>query len=168
MNVGGHRLENEDLCVLFEAMGLTRVQAFLASGNVVFEVAAGAVLERADLEEGLESELGYQVPTFLRTEAEVRAIVERDVLVEERKTSAGKLQVALLARLPSAAVRAAVLGLESEHDRLAVHGRELYWLPSGGLLQSELDMGWIEKKLGPMTVRTIRTLERLVARLLSG
>ena len=168
MNVGGHRLKNEDLRALFEAMGFTQVETFMASGNVVFDLAAGASLERGDLEEGLESELGYEVPTFLRTAAEVSSIAGRDVFVEERKTSDGKLQVAFLPRPPTAAARAAVLGLGSEDDRLAIHGRELYWLPSGGLLQSELDWGWIGTKIGPMTIRTIMTLERLVARFLSS
>lgn len=61
-----------------------------------------------------------------------------------------------------------MLALGSADDRLAIHGRELFWLPSGGLLQSELDMGLIEKTLGPMTMRTMRTCERLVARFLNG
>lgn len=123
-------------------------------------------LERADLEEGLGSALGYEVPAFLRTVAEVRAIAGQDIFMHERKTSGSKLQLALLSRQPAASARASVLELTSEDDRLAIDGAELYWLLSAGLIQSKLDLALIEKTLGPMTIRTMRTLERLVARFL--
>ncbi len=101
------------------------------------------------VEAGLGEALGYEVPVFLRSGAEVAAIAAQEPfdakLVEASK---GKLQVSLLAKKPTAAARRKVLALASDEDPLAIDGRELYWLPSGGLLESELDLKAIEAALG--------------------
>ena len=59
----------------FEALGLKDVETFIASGNVIFTAPPGsrAALERK-IERHLHGVLGYEVKTFLRTEAEVAAI----------------------------------------------------------------------------------------------
>jgi uncharacterized protein (DUF1697 family) len=67
----------------------------------------------------------------------------------------------MLLEKPPAKARSALLALASERDRLLLAGRELYWLPGGGILESELDMKAIERLLGPMTVRTKGTVEQI-------
>jgi len=57
--------------------------------------------------------------------------------------------------------------LAGEADRLLLDERELYWLPSGGILDSGLDMKRIEGLLGAMTMRTKGTLEQIAAKHLS-
>src|SRR5258707_9368831 len=75
INVGGHTVKMADLRRSFEAMGLTSVETFIASGNVGFEAATSdnAALERR-IEAGLQADLGYRVDTFVRSSAEVAAI----------------------------------------------------------------------------------------------
>ena len=169
MNVGGHRITNAELCAHFGAMGFQDVSSFLASGNVVFDAARGgpdAVAGR--IEQGLCKALSYGVPTFLRTADEVTAIAQREVFAEDVGREGGKLQVALLAREPAASARKTVLNLATEEDRLSIHGRELYWLPIGGMTDSELDIRLIETTVGAMTIRTRKTIERLVAKFFAG
>ncbi len=169
MNLGGRRITNDALCTEFEALGLDNVAAFLASGNVVFDApdedSEGLGSRIAD---GLAESLGYPVPTFLRTAAEVREIAAHEPFDGAVGTLGGKVQVALLEAAPGGAVRDVVLTLATDADRLAIHGRELFWLPQGGISQSELDMAAIGKTVGRMTVRTKRTLERIAARYLAG
>ena len=43
-------------------------------------------------------------------------------------------------------------------------GRELYWLPSGGVLDSPLDMTSIARVLGQTTIRTKGTVEQIAAK----
>jgi uncharacterized protein (DUF1697 family) len=167
MNVGGHRLTNEELCSSFVEMGFGDVASFRASGNVVF--AGGRAGERpealaARIEKGLAASLGYPVPTFIRTEQEVGAIAgRRPFAADHVAASAGKLHVALLSAPPSRGVRDEVLSLASESDRLALAARELYWLPSGRMIDSGLDLKAVERLLGMMTLRTKNTIE-LIAR----
>jgi uncharacterized protein (DUF1697 family) len=39
-NLGGHTVKMDDLRRLFEAMGFSNVETFIASGNVIFESAS--------------------------------------------------------------------------------------------------------------------------------
>jgi uncharacterized protein (DUF1697 family) len=169
MNLGRRRISNPELCAAFAELGLSAPTAFLASGNVVFD-AHRATGERlaARIEAGLERSLGYAVPTFVRAADEVRAIAAHAPFppgVVAR--SGGKLQVALLPTKPAAAARRAVLAHASDEDRLDLVGRELYWLPEGGILDSALDLAALEAAIGPWTLRTRRTVERIAAKLLA-
>jgi uncharacterized protein (DUF1697 family) len=166
MNVGGHRLTNEELRARFTDMGFSDVATFRASGNVVFAAdARGPDAVAAHIEDGLAAALGYAVPTFIRAEAEVRAIAAMQPFHPERlRDSAGKLQVALLSSSPSPETSADVLSLASEDDGLVLEARELYWLPSGGILDSALDMKAIERLFGSMTVRTKNTIEQMASK----
>jgi hypothetical protein len=79
--------------------------------------------------------------------------------------SQGKLQVAMLSAQPSPQARQEVLALASDEDRLAFGDRELYWLPSGGILDSVLDFNkGVAKLLGPVTTRTKNTVEQVAAK----
>jgi uncharacterized protein (DUF1697 family) len=166
MNVGGHRITNEELCATFAAIGFGEVRAFRASGNVVFTAAAEPPGElSARIEEGLAEALGYSVPTFLRTAEELRAIASAQPFAAELiEASGGKLQVAILSARPPAGPREQVLALGDERDRLAFGERELFWLPSGGFSDTELDLDAIEQAIGPTTWRTKGTIEQLTAK----
>jgi uncharacterized protein (DUF1697 family) len=166
MNVGGHRLSNEELRGHFSAMGFREVASFRASGNVIFSAdpePPRAIAER--IEQGLEASLGYAVPTFIRASAEVREIAAAQPFAPEHvRASTGKLHVGLLTAPPSAGALQDVLSLGSDRERLAFGERELYWLPAGRTMDSELDLKAVERLLGPMTLRTKSTIELICAR----
>jgi uncharacterized protein (DUF1697 family) len=167
MNLGNRRLKNPELKAEFEQLGFQQVATFRASGNVVFEAGgrAGEASLAKKVEAGLSSGLGYDVPVFLRSAAEVAAIAGQRPFPSKRvEASKGKLQVSLLAKAPSAKARKDVLALGSEEDLLAIEGRELYWLPSGGLLESDLNLKAIEEALGKDTRRTMGTIEQIAAK----
>lgn len=166
MNVGGHRLSNEDLRAHFAALGFSDLATFRASGNVVFAGEAAKPEDvRERIEEGLAELLGYEVPTFIRNAREIKAIAaERPFTAKQLEASKGKLQVGLLSEKPSAQAKRELVAQASDEDKLVLTGRELYWLPSGGILESELDMKGIERLLGAMTMRTKGTVEQLVGK----
>ncbi len=166
MNLGNRRVKNEELRREFEALGFAEVACFRASGNVIFAEEKGNETEmRGQIEAGLAESLGYEVPVFLRSADELRAMAahepfERSVLA----ASKGKVQVVLLAQKPVAATRKEALALSSDDDRLAVEGRELYWLPRGGMSESELDLKAIGAALGLHTIRTKGTIDQIAVK----
>jgi len=166
MNVGGHRLTNKELCAHFEAMGFAQVATFRASGNVVFAAQERSPREVTEqVEHGLASLLGYAVPTFVRSDSEVRAIAAYEPFaVEQLRAAGGKLQVSLLGCTPTPDVRSEVLSLAGDEDALTFGERELYWLPGGGLLESSLDLRGIDRLLGTSTMRTKGTIELIAAK----
>jgi uncharacterized protein (DUF1697 family) len=167
MNLGGRRIRNEELRRHFEEMGFEEVVTLRASGNVIFATpkreAEGKLAQR--VEDELGERLGYEVPVFLRSIEEVAAIAVREPFgAKVVARSKGKLQVSLLRKKPSAAAKKKALALATDEDLLAIEGRELYWLPSGGISESDLDLKAIDAALGPGTIRTMGTIEQIAAR----
>ncbi len=163
INLPGRKATGDQLRAAFEALGFDGVTTFRASGNVIFD--AGGRVAGASIERGLKESLGYEVATFVRTGSEIRAIAGRQPFEARRvKASKGKLHVALLPKKPSAQARKKMLALRSEDDLFAIDGRELYWLPSGGLMQSAVGMSGITDVLGSNTVRTMGTIEQIAAK----
>ena len=76
INAGrGRTVKMDTLRRLFETLGVSRVTTFIGSGNVVFETTAknAKTLERK-IEKRLREALGYEVTTFIRTDAELAKI----------------------------------------------------------------------------------------------
>ncbi len=166
MNLGNRRIKNDELRTEFETLGFDDVATFRASGNVIFAAPKqreGALTKT--IEHGLGEALGYEVPVFLRSCDEVAAIAARGPFAPKLvEASKGKLQVTLLAKKPTAAARRKVLALATDEDGLAIEARELFWLPSGGTIESDLDLKAIEKALGKGTQRTMGTIEQIASR----
>jgi uncharacterized protein (DUF1697 family) len=167
MNLGGRRIKNEELKREFEELGLGDVSCFRASGNVIFATGEkGEETLKRRIEAGLEASLGYKVPTFLRNAAELAAVsAEEPFDAALVSASKGKPQVAFLPSAPKAKAVKQALALASDEDRLAIEGRELYWLPSGGISESALDLKSLESAVGPWTMRTKGTVGQIAAKL---
>lgn len=163
VNVGrNHRVTSAELREIFEGVGVEEVATFRTSGNVVFEAPRDMT---AKIEKALETTLGYDVGVFLRSERELAEIAAQQPFKPAQVSgSKGKLQVSMLSDRPSAAKRKQVLALATDDDLLDFGKRELYWLPSGGTLDSTLDRKAIDKLLGPATMRTKGTVEQLTAK----
>jgi uncharacterized protein (DUF1697 family) len=168
MNLGGRRITNDDLRSHFVALGCEEVATFRASGNVIFAAdGESAAKLTARLEEGLAGALGYEVPVFLRSAGELKKIAAHEPFEPKHvAASKGKLQIGMLTKEPSASSLEEALALSSDDDRLTIERRELYWLPNGGLSDSELDLKALAAILGPATIRTKGTIHQIAAKYL--
>ena len=167
MNLGRRRIKNPELCAAFEEIGFTNVSAFLASGNVIFDSdESDLVAVSRSIEDGLRASLGYEVPTFLRSADEVRSIASYQPFADVTAERSGKMQVAMVGSKVEQSARDSVLKLSNDADMLEMVGREIYWWPKGNFLDSQLDLDALEAILGPFTIRTKNTIERLAVRFL--
>jgi uncharacterized protein (DUF1697 family) len=167
VNLGkNRRVKSADLCASCEGAGFTEVAAFRASGNLVLSAAESDPKKLArKVERALAKDLGFEVVVFLRSAREVRAIAEHEPFdAKQVEKSKGKLQVAILPGKPTAEAKRKALALGGDDDPLAIRGRELYWLPRAGTLESDLDQKALEKLVGPWTMRTMGTVEQLAAK----
>jgi uncharacterized protein (DUF1697 family) len=98
INVGGRTVKMDVLCRLFESLGFSKVESFIASGNIVFETTSKNVraLERK-IEGRLLETLGYEVATFIRTDAELAAVADYEPFGSSELEGAVALNVAFLA-----------------------------------------------------------------------
>jgi uncharacterized protein (DUF1697 family) len=164
INVGGHRVTMDRLRAEFESRGFVDVSTFIASGNIVFDAeGARSALEPA-IQAHLEQRLGYSVPTFVRTAAEV---VRAATLAPFGEVSAPDTHlVAFLRKAPTAAAKQAVTALSNDRDRFELHGKELHWLIHGGLMDSSVKAATLAKALDVQsTTRNTKSLRKLAARL---
>lgn len=162
INTGGRRLTNDEVTAPFERLGLEDVAAYQAAGNVSFRTDDADGLERR-LEETLGEAYEFEAPTFVRTSQEMSDIVRSAPFSEaELAATDGKVQVAFLRSAPDAAAIADAAALVPEPDRATTVGREWFWLPQAGISTSDMPVTKIEKVLGPMTIRTLGTLERML------
>jgi uncharacterized protein (DUF1697 family) len=69
------RVEMETLKQLFERLGYNRVSTYLNSGNILFEAGKDAEEIRRKVEISLKSELGFRIPTLIKSDLEIRSIV---------------------------------------------------------------------------------------------
>lgn len=171
VNLGStNKASKETLREAFEGCGVEDVATFRTSGNVVFSCGRESESKLvARVERALVEALGFEVPTYLRSEKQLLEIAEAEPFSEaELSRTAGRIQVALLSKKPSAATREKVLAFAGEDDRLAFGDRELFWLPTEGVSTSELDTKAITKLTGPQTVRTMGTIDAIAKKFFGG
>jgi uncharacterized protein (DUF1697 family) len=163
INVGGRTVTNDRFADIFAGAGLGRAQPYLSTGNVIFTRDGADPAAREELiEDVLLDALGYTVPTFVRSDAEVAAIAAHDPFPR----ADGKLHVGLLRDAPERATVDELLALAQEDDRVAVDGRELYWHVAGRFKDSALSGSAVARVLGDgWTVRTANTVRRISAKL---
>ncbi len=167
INVGGHQVKMDELRRWFEALDFDNVATFIASGNVIFEAGnTKAVTLTGRIERQLRDGLGYEVPTFLRTDAELARIAEHEPFPDLETADGESSYVAFLYKRPSAAAVKKVVALSNATDQVAIHDRELYWHVRGRMADSTLGPPVFEQALGgvPATVRNLNTVRRLAAK----
>lgn len=163
VNVGGRVVKMDELRALFEGLGLARVETFIASGNVIFESRAKSVagLEQK-IEQHLLQSLGYEVKTFLRTDAEVAAIARYPAFGPALLQSAVALNVGLLAEPLSADLQKILDRFRTGSDEFHCHGRELYWLCRNKQSESDFSNAAFERALKVRTTfRGLNTIAKL-------
>lgn len=168
INVGGHRVKMDRLKELFEGLGLREVSTFIASGNVIFSSSSGspeALTEK--IEQHLARRLGYDVPTFLRSPADLAAIIAFLPTEGGVGGPAHSSEFVIFMRSPaSPELRSTFESLNSETDEFQFSGSEVYWRVRGKLSDSPLFGKELEKALRglPTTMRNLNTLRRISAK----
>jgi uncharacterized protein (DUF1697 family) len=138
INLGKRRPPMSRLKALFEDLGFAHVSTFIASGNVIFQTKAGtaAKLEQK-IERHLERSLGYDVDTFVRSDANLAKILKLDPFPKLSKDEAN-VHVAFLKEPLSRDLTKKFVACSTNDDAFAVVGREYYWLRRGRMSDSTI------------------------------
>lgn len=166
INVGKRLVRMETLRELFTGLGFSLVETFINSGNVIFETRS---VKTADLEKRiakhLETNLGYAVPTFLRTDTELAAISVCQPFDPALARKAATLCVGFLAEGLTAAQHDSLMALQTSDDFFHVQDREIYWLSLKKQSESVISNAVLERKLKvPFTFRNLTTVGKLLER----
>jgi uncharacterized protein (DUF1697 family) len=161
INVGGHNVKMDQLRHVFESIGFSGVETFIASGNVVFEAASKSekAIEKK-LQNELRASLGYTVATFVRSVQDLVEIARYNPF--QKIPNGATLYVAFLSEPLSKATEDKLLSLQTKTDKFHFHGRELYWLCLTRFSESKFFGPLLEKVLGvQITIRNSSTVRKL-------
>lgn len=169
VNVGGRKVLKDDLLGLAKDLGFDDAKTLLASGNLVLwgpdrgGGGSDAAIEKR-LEDGLEKRMGLRTDFFVRSPAELKAIIDANPYPDEVKSHPNHLLVHFMkAPLPDgdeATLRAAITGPET----FKVGTRELYIDYPEDVGHSMLDRDWKKTKKAPVgTARNWNTVMKLAA-----
>ncbi len=166
INVGGHTVTMERLRTIVASLGCRNVETFIASGNVIFDSPARSARSlEAKLASGLGDALGYPVPVFLRTRAELAAVAAHQAFPPEVVASAVVVNVGFLDAPLSGAALEALATYNSRLDRFHSSGREFYWLSRTRQSESPFFKVRFERVFGAdVTMRNMNTVRRLLDR----
>ncbi len=166
INVGARRMTNDELLAPFRSAGVDDAQAYQAAGNVTFMSHEAPDVVAGRLSAGIPAAYGFDSAVFVRTADELLAVVDGCPFGEDQlATTEGRVQVSFLHRRPPRATVDAVGELVPDDDSVVFATTpEWWWLPRAGVSTSALKVGAVEALVGPMTMRTLATLERMHAK----
>lgn len=154
VNVGGTgKLPMADLKALCTELGFKRIETYIASGNVVFDCEMPSAKIQAQLEKRLLAHAGKAVGTFIRTAAELRALLTRNPFSDKEPKYTHSF---FLHDKPRSDAFDDVRGRAGEEMRLG--RREIYVYYPSGLGQSKLQIP--AARIG--TSRNLNTVVKLV------
>src|SRR5262245_36055288 len=115
INVGGRVVKMERLRGLFEELEFSDVATLIASGNVMFDASSKSspALEKK-IEAHLSKSLGYEVDTFVRTPAELAAVVNlRPFAGAKQHSETNPLYVGFVKSAPDSDACTRLVGLKT-------------------------------------------------------
>jgi len=154
VNVGGTgKLAMADLKRICIEAGFDQVKTYIASGNVVFESKQKADAVKAALQQRLADQMGKPTELFIRTAAEMRAVVLANPF---GKADGARTYAFFLNGPPARDALASVRHLKDEE--IGVGKREIYVYYPAGMGQSKL----VIPAASVGTARNMNTVAKLV------
>ncbi len=166
INVGGTgKVPMADLRALAEDVGLRNARSLLNSGNLLFDAGSKTpAAVRTLLETACAKTFGLKTDIYVRTPAELAAVLERNPFAKEAQNTPGHLLVMFLRDAPEAKafgdLQAAIKGRETVRGS----GHHAYIVFPDGQGRSKLTIAMIEKHLRTTgTMRNWNTVGKLQA-----
>ncbi|WP_328398034.1 DUF1697 domain-containing protein [Nocardia sp. NBC_00416] len=159
-------MSNEKLRGVFTGLGFTSVASVLSSGNIVFAAEEGDIAELEDrIQESLNAELGIPGGTIIRSEAELRELLDRDPFTGFTHGRDTYLTTTFFKRPGAPALPAdddpltTIIGYDAE-------ARAFLAVIDNSTPKTPNFMAWLERAYGKdITTRTWLTVQRIVKKM---
>jgi uncharacterized protein (DUF1697 family) len=156
------RVKSSELLAAAAVAGLRDARTVLSTGNLAFRSDALAEAELAmRIEAAVEAVCGRRIAVYLRTGADLRAILDRNPFPEESRLRPASVAVRLMAAAPAVEVIGRLEGLAVAGERFAGIGRELWVASDRPLSGSALVRAAGSARSGAGTMRSISALQKI-------
>ncbi len=163
INLGGNTMiRMSDLQSAFEELGFKNVVTYINSGNLAFDAPKIAETRLVSkIGKAVENMAGKHVQVMVRDQGSINEVLANNPFEGEYETHKQMHVLFMQDEIPRAK-HEEVLRWQTESERIALRGREIYALLLGGVAESLIGRGLLERKLKmPMTARNWRTVQKL-------
>ena len=152
----------EELRNTFEALRFTNVASYINSGNIAFDAPKTAEEKLiAKIENAIENGFGKTIPVMIREQADIERILKNNPFAGQYESHKEMHVLFLKEEMPDEK-QEQLLEQQTDDERFALHGREIYCHLRLGVADSLLGKGFIDRKLKiQITGRNWRTVEKL-------
>lgn len=160
-------MRGEKLKMAFESLGFTGVRPVITSGNVVFQ---SGIPDTAKLEPMVEAALprllGFERAVFIRSQAELQALVDANPFPGIEQGPKHYITVTFLKNQPKNPPDLPHKPENKEFEILALYDRAISATLDQTSEKTPNMMNWLEREFGKdITTRTWKTVNRLLAKL---
>ncbi len=164
INVSGqNRIAMPELKRLYEGLGLTNVQTYVQSGNVVFDSPGRAAAElAAAIEAQIAQKFALKVAVFVRDVEDFQRILDGNPFLTGRNESTAFLHVTFLNQMPTAAQWSSLKAPGGVSDEFVPGVQEVFLFCPNGYGRTKLNNTFFERKFGiTATTRNWNTVQAL-------
>ena len=164
INVGGHKIVKMDqLRAALEKLGFQKVQTYIQSGNIVFQLpkrSASTISKK--IEDAIGKEFGHSAAVITLTADELKAALEGNPFLKKKDIDITKLHVLFLSGRPDAADVKKLTAIPSRNDQFEWRDECIYLYLPNGAGESKLATAPFDRLLSVQaTARNWNTVNRL-------
>ncbi len=165
INVSGSKIiKMEALRKMFEALKFKNTQTYIQSGNIIFqskttqcEVLAKKIAKR------IFADFGFDVPVMVKEPKELKAVLQSNPFLNERKMDTAKLHATFLSGDPAKEGLEKIEAGNYGADEYVFEGKVIYLYCPDGYGNTKLNNNFFESKLKvSATTRNWNTIGELV------
>lgn len=163
-------IKMEELRAMFDALRFGNVKSYINSGNIAFDCVSSPHVSKGStpeitlsdqIEAAIRKTFGKTVSVMVREQRHIETILEGNPFADQFE-SHKEMHVLFLKEEMPADKQQQLLANQTNDERFAVLGREIYCHLKLGVADSLLGKGLIEKKLNlAVTARNWRTVQKL-------
>jgi uncharacterized protein (DUF1697 family) len=161
---GKNMIKMETLRATFESLGFGNVKSYINSGNLAFNTSKTSEETLvAKIGDAIEEDFGLRIQVMVRERKAIESVIRNNPF-EGNFESHKQMHVLFMNEEMPQEKQELLSGYQTERDKVAIRGREIYTLLLDGVAESTLmRKNIIEGKLKiPITGRNWRTVEKLI------
>jgi len=156
---GHNSMKMAELASLYKDLGLSDVQTYIQSGNVIFKSDDKEDDVRNKIEKGISSRFGYDIATMIRTVDELEALFLSNPYLKDDDFNPAKMAVIFLLEPVTDTQSAKVSSVSYPPDKFQIGEREIFIYCPNGFGRTKLYTNFFENKMGVTgTTRNWKTI----------
>lgn len=149
INVSGSKLIKMDaLRKAFEAWGFKNIQTYIQSGNIVFQTNKSTTQElEKRIQQNIKKDFGFDVPVVVKTQQELKNIVNKNPFFKESRKDAAFFHVTFLSAVPEKENSRKITESSFLPEECELAGNTVYLYCPNGYGNAKLTNNFLESKL---------------------